>query len=58
MLQGAECRSSAISMRNGDLLLHFFRRAPGPLRNDLDVVIGNVGIGFDRQIVERDQRPK
>ena len=43
--------------RNGDLLFHFFRGAARPLRNDLHVVVGDVGIGFDGQIVKRDRPP-
>ena len=46
-----------ISMRNRDLLLHFFGRAARPLRDDLDVVVGHVRIGFHRQIVKRDGAP-
>ena len=42
---------------NGDLLLHFFGGAAGPLRDDLNVVVGHVGIGFDRQIVKRNRAP-
>ncbi len=40
-----------------DLLLHLFGRAPRPLRNHLDVVVGHVRISFDRQIVKRDGAP-
>ena len=43
--------------RNRDLLLDFFGGAAGPLRDHLDVVIGNVGIGFDRKIVKRNRAP-
>lgn len=43
--------------RHSDLLLNFFSGAAGPLRNDLDIVIGYVGIGFDRQVVEGDDAP-
>ena len=39
------------------LLLHFFRRPPGPLGDDRDVVIGDVGIGLDGQVVERNSAP-
>ena len=42
---------------NGDLLLDFFGGVAGPLRDDLDVVVGDVGIGFHRQVVERDRAP-
>src|ERR1700727_2450307 len=40
-----------------DLLFHLLRRAARPLRNDRDVVVGDVWIGFDRQVVERDGPP-
>ena len=43
---------TAILDRNGDLLLHFFGGAAGPLRDDLNVVAGHVRIRFHRQIVE------
>ena len=43
--------------RNGDLLFNFFGGAAGPLRDDLDVVVGDVGIGFDGEIMERDGAP-
>src|SRR5271167_5237021 len=39
--------------RNGDLLLDLFRRNTWPLGNDLDVVVGYVGISLDRQPFER-----
>ena len=44
-------------MRDRDLLLNLFGRAPRPLGNHVDVIIGYIGIGFDRQIVERDGAP-
>ena len=44
-------------MRDGDLLLDLFGGAAGPLRDDLDVVVGDVGIGLDGQVVERDDAP-
>ena len=37
---------------NRDLLLHLFGGAAGPLRNDLDVVVGYVGISFHGQRYE------
>ena len=40
-----------------DLLLDFFSCAPRPLRDDLDVIVGYVRVGFDRQIVKRDRAP-
>ena len=43
--------------RHRYLLLHFFRRAPGPLSDDLNVVVGNVRIGFDRKVVKRNCAP-
>ena len=39
------------------MLLHFFRRAAGPLRDDLHVIVGHVRIRFDRQAMERDRAP-
>ena len=42
---------------DGDLLLNLFGGASGPLRDDLDVVVGDVGVGFDGQVVERDDAP-
>jgi len=42
---------------NGDLLLDFFGGAARPLRDDLDVVVGDVGIGFDGKLMERDGTP-
>ena len=42
---------------DGDLLLDFFGGAAGPLRNDLDVVVGDIRIGFDRKGVEGDGAP-
>ncbi len=44
--------------RNGDLLLDLFGGDSRPLRDDLDVVIGDVGISFHGEIVERDRRPR
>ncbi len=43
--------------RNRDLLLDLFRGNSWPLRDDLDIVIGDVGIGFDGELVERDRSP-
>ena len=34
-----------------------FGRDARPLRDDLDVVVGDVGIGFHRKVVERDRAP-
>src|SRR5260370_7498543 len=42
---------------NGDLLLHLFRGNSRPLRDDLDVVVGYVRVGFYRKVVERDDAP-
>ena len=39
--------------RNRDLLLDLFRRNPRPLSDDLDVVVGYVGISLNRQPLER-----
>ena len=43
--------------RNRDLLFDFFGGVAGPLRDDLRVGVGNVGVGFDRQIVKRNDAP-
>ena len=43
--------------RNRDLLLDLLGGNSGPLSDDFDVVVGHVGIGLDRQIVERDDAP-
>src|SRR5271168_1624502 len=43
--------------RNGDLLLDLLSGDAGPLRDDLDIVIRDVGIGLNRQIVEGDDSP-
>src|SRR5208283_1031949 len=42
---------------NRDLLFDFFRRASWPLRDDPYVFVGNVGIRFNRKVVERDDAP-
>ncbi len=42
---------------DGDLLLDFFGGAAGPLGDDLDVIVGDVRIGFDGKAVERDGAP-
>src|SRR5580693_2603267 len=42
---------------NGDLLLDLFGGAAGPLGDDLDVVVGDVGIGLDGKVVEGDGAP-
>ena len=42
---------------DSDLLLHLFGGAAGPLRDDLDVVVGDVRIGFHRQVVKGDGAP-
>jgi hypothetical protein len=36
--------------RDGDALLHFLRRHAGRLCDDLGAGVGDVGIGFDRQL--------
>ena len=41
----------------GDLLLHFLRRVPWPLRNDLGVRVGHVGVRFYGQAMKRDDSP-
>ena len=43
--------------RNGDLLLDLLRRDSRPLRDDLDVVVRHVRIGFHRKLMERDRAP-
>ena len=43
--------------RHRNLALNLFGAAAGPLRDDLDVVVGYVGIGFDGQVAERDDSP-
>src|SRR5580698_926407 len=42
---------------DGDLLFDLFRRNPRPLRDDLDVVVGHVGIGLDGQVPEGNDAP-
>src|SRR5262249_7087304 len=44
--------------RNRDLLLHFFRGVAGPLRDDLNARVGDVRIGLDREIREREDPPR
>ncbi len=44
--------------RNGNLLLDFLCRASRPLRDDLDVIVGHVGIGFDRQPLKGNDAPE
>src|SRR5271165_6321998 len=43
--------------RHGDLALDLFCTAAGPLGDDLHVVVGDVGIGLDGKIAERDDAP-
>ena len=43
--------------RNRDLLFHLFGGAARPLRDHLDVIVGDVGIRLHRQIVERNRAP-
>ena len=42
---------------NSDLLLDLFRGAAGPLCNDGDVVIADIGIGLYGQVMKRDSPP-
>src|ERR1700730_14169394 len=42
---------------NGDLLLDFLGSPSRPLCNHLNPGIGNIGIGFDREVVKRDHSP-
>ena len=46
-----------ISSGIGNLLLDLFGRASRPLRDDLDVVVGDVRIGLDGKVVKRDDAP-
>ena len=39
---------------HGDLLFDILRRVARPLGDDVDVVVGDVGIGLDGEVVERD----
>ena len=43
--------------RNRDLLFDLFGSAPRPLRNNLHVVVGDIGVGFDRQIMKGESAP-
>ena len=43
---------------DGDLALDLLGRAARPLGDDLDVVVGDVGIGFNRQGAEGDDAPR
>ncbi len=43
--------------RHGDLLLDLFRGDSGPLSDDLDVVIGDVRVGFHGETAEGDDTP-
>src|SRR5271169_5333197 len=43
--------------RNRNLLFDFFGCTARPLRDDVDIVIGNVRIGFDGKITERNDAP-
>ena len=43
---------------DGDLLLGFFGGSAGPVRDDVDVVVGDVGVGFDGEILEGDGFPR
>ena len=38
--------------RHRDLALNFFSAAARPLGDDLNIVVGYVGIGFDGQVAE------
>ena len=44
--------------RDRDLLLDLFGGDPGPLRDDIDVVVRHVRIRFDRKLVERNDPPR
>ena len=43
--------------RHGDLALDLFGAAARPLRDDLHIVVGHIGIGLDGQIAKRDDAP-
>ena len=43
--------------RDGDLLLDLFGGAAGPLGDDGDVVVGDVGVGLHGEVVEGDAAP-
>ena len=42
---------------NGNLALHLLGGAARPLGNDIDVIVGNVRIGLNREPVKRDDSP-
>ena len=43
--------------RDGDLLLDLLGRDARPLRDDVDVIVGHIGIGFDGKAMEGDNAP-
>src|SRR5258706_13529140 len=43
--------------RNRDLLLDLFGGASGPLRDDLNVVVGDIRVSFNGKLLERDDAP-
>ena len=42
---------------DGDLLFYFFGGTPGPLGNDLHIVVRNIGVRLDGQVAKRDDAP-
>ena len=42
---------------NRNLLLHLFGGTSGPLRDDLHVIVGYIGVGLHWKIVKCDQAP-
>ena len=42
---------------NGYLLLDFLGGAAWPLCDDLNIVVGDIGVGFHREILERNGTP-
>ena len=46
-----------ISIGNRDLLFHLLGGTAGPLGDDRHIVVGDIGIGFHRQVVKRDRTP-
>ena len=43
--------------RNRNLLFHLLSRNSRPLGDDLNVIVGDIGVGLDGEIVERDDAP-
>ena len=43
--------------RNRNLLFDLLSRNSRPLSDDLNVIVGDIGVGLDGEIVERDDAP-